>query len=276
MLLSSFTLESVLARIDLQDAGMTDYDLAEDRALVASILLEEQLPDGSWSRSLLRTAESLLTLRVLLDGMRSSAVDRAIDWLHARAATSDTTPRLFFEAAPAFVDLSELRLESGLLVGSDLDARVAAAALACAALLEWNEDSDTIRAQCAELEVAAHAKSMEDMTLSATALVCATRCLLAAESTAHVDALESIARSQRGDGSWRGVDLFVVLDVLALAVQRKRAPAIVMRALVNAADLLGLMQQPDGRWGRDTSSWQMLAGWRALRCVTPLVAAPAE
>ena len=265
LLLSSDTIESLLCSIEL---GAPDDSLT---AAAVSVVLDGQREDGSWQGSLLRTAETLL----LLHGMRapsSVAIDRAIEYVLARAGAEGAYPPNGFAAAPPSVDLSGLHLMTGLSIGTDRDARFGASARALSALGEWDALDAMIAAQTA---VIADTLRSADCALSTTAFVLGTHALLAAGAHADSDAaLLQLTRSQRGDGSWPGVELFLVLDLFAAAQEKGKAPAGMQRALELAVDNLSFMQQPDGGWGRGSQPWQLLSGWRALRAVTSVTAPP--
>ncbi len=279
-LLSLGTVESLLVHVDMGTA--TD----EEREYAAGAIEEAQRLDGSWQGSMLRTAEAMLLLRELRDGRRNNAVDRAIEWINDRTncggrfgdGCEDGMHALslchhavsgFHAPAPRAVSLASLVLADGSSLGSDRDARIAVSALASAALFGFGEDSAQLRLQVDGLERIIEHTATGRFELSATALVCITRCLIAAPTgvgaAGRVSALNQLAHLQRADGSWPGLDLFLVLGVLAYATARGLAPLIVRSTLQNAAGMLFLMQQPDGGWGRDTGAWQLLAGWRCLR-----------
>jgi hypothetical protein len=279
-LLSLDTIESLMARMECGSATF------EEREAAARAIEEHQKPDGSWQGSLIRTAESLLLLAQLRDGARTNDVDCAIDWVHDRcdrpgrfgdgcdpaahgAGLCNHFVSGFFAPSPSTVSLAGLRLQDGSLIGSDTDARIAASALAGAALLRFGEDGSQLRLQLDGLTRIGERAAAGRFPLSPTAFVCIVRCLCASNDPAVVSgrtaALQQLAGSQRADGSWPGLDLFLVLDVLASATAAGQAPASVRGALENAARMLFLMQQSDGSWGRETGPSQLLAGWRALR-----------
>lgn len=285
-LASLATIESVVADLRAVASGVSGASdrsgaptsaLADLAAPLAESIESDQRTDGSWAGSLLETSLTLLMIRELRPE-RTNAVDRAIEWVFARSEGDGRFGDLpgFFSPAPPSIDLSSMTLPGGAAIGGDGDARMAVSCLACAAVVCWGERGPNIDSHLREAERLVQLAITGRAEISLPALLCAVRlfCVMDDSSTGSADvaatrdaALEFVARSQRGDGSWRGADLFLVLDVLADAARSQKAPTAVYVALRHASDTLFMMQQQDGSWGRQTGPVQMLAGLSALRAL---------
>jgi hypothetical protein len=239
----------------------------DDCRHVSDALLADQREDGSWHGSLLYTS-SMLGLLLELGATRVLGVDRAIEWIHARAGEyPDVSSPVVFVAAPADVDLSSLTLLGGYGIGGDPDVRFAISCLAAASLVEWGEAGRSVDMQVAAAEAIVRTAMAGTAAVSMAALLCGVRLMCAAASPAREHALSFIAQSQRGDGTWRGADLFLVLDTLGYACRLGCDSDLVLGAIKNAASTLFVMQQSDGSWGRQTGPAQMLSGLSALRAL---------
>jgi hypothetical protein len=261
------SVESILdaKRIARASGVEVPREVADDAAFVVASILQDQRADGSWMGSLLYTSHMLDVAREL-GAERSVAIDRAIEWIHARSVRgADPDCGYVFEAAPHGVDLSSLALPGGYPIGTDAEVRFSVSCLAAMALAEFGDRNADVERQ---VELAAdHVNAGGRTEPRLTPFLCATRLLCAAGSPAGSSALAIIARLQRGDGTWRGVDLFLVLDTMAYAYEKGIAAAVVETAMRNAASTLFVMQQRDGSWGRQTGPIQTLAGLSALRAL---------
>jgi hypothetical protein len=76
--------------------------------------------------------------------------------------------------------------------------------------------------------------------------------------------LTRLAALQRGDGSWPGVDLFHVLEILLRAMTLGHHLDAVEAAVTRTVGILSLMAGEDGSWGRGTGPERSLIGWHAF------------
>jgi hypothetical protein len=289
LLLEIPVVESLLARLELDDGSAEIQGLLSD---VAAELCADREEDGSWLRSVSRTAELLL----LLDELATTAESRAlaepsVRWLLQRMSVSvdpehSCTPQLhtlglcthvtsgFAAVSMSAADLTQLRLMHGSGFISDLDARVGVSALAVAALLRWAVPAAELAAPVSAL---CRITRLEDRdragVLSTNSLACVAAAILTAAprvpeaADSVLAAGQALARAQRGDGSWPTGELFFVLSVLVRFSAVAEAGKVVERQLRRSAQLLALMQQGDGNWNRSSGSWPLLVGWRTLRAV---------
>jgi hypothetical protein len=289
LLLRSHVLESLMAHLELERGDAEFHGLLSD---VATEFCADREADGSWQRSVSRTAEQLL----LLDELAVTAGARAlaepsVAWLLQRMLVStdpdhSCTPQLhrlglcthvtsgFAAVSPARRDVTQLRLMHGSGFISDLDARVGAAALAVAALLRWDVPHTVL---APHVSVFCRITRLEDRdragVLSTNTMACVAAAVLAAAPHSEeaagcvVQVCDALARAQRGDGSWSTGELFFILSVLVRFSAAAVAGEVVQRQLRRSAQLLALLQQADGNWTRHSGSWPLLVGWRTLRAV---------
>lgn len=225
LLLKLPVLENVIARRELFGGSGVPVSLTQElgRELCAS-----RERDGSWQRSVTRTAEHLLLLRELdPDGVVAETAQPGVEWLldrvtnwraAARAgggsagtiAMTICTPllhdvRLCVHAAPDLVsvvptraDLSGLRLLNGAGFISDTDARVAACALAVTALLQWHVDAAALQPQLDALQrIAGLEEHQRVRLLSTNGSACVALALHAAAVAAHGDAQQASLAAER-------------------------------------------------------------------------------
>jgi hypothetical protein len=297
LLLSMPVLESLLARRDL---GHEPDATAELMAEVAHELCASRESDGSFQRSVSRTAEHLLLLRELdHDGRLTELVRPTVEWLRGRLQTAADAPsprvpgrlctpllheyRLCSHHAqalllivPADVDLGNTRLLNGAAFTSDLDARVALAALSLAALISWDTSATAWRKQVLTLRrVIALEEGRHGTIMSTNGLSCVALALLASAQAADAfefpearawfeAALQILVGRQRGDGTWPSADLFFVLSVIVQAAGVAALADVARAALRRPAQQLALLQQPNGGWSRSRGPWPLLIGWRVL------------
>jgi hypothetical protein len=283
--------ESVLASLDTGAAPELEPLLDE---LVAEVCAARE-PDGSWQGSACRTAERLLLLAELARTPASRARPRSsVEWLiqrqgrmpdgewcsdelHALQVCSHATPT-FAAIASTRLDLAPLRLQHGAAFMSDVDARAAVTGLATAALLSWNAPRGATEPPLdALIRLVSADEHRRTQALSANGLACLALALVPAASL-RSDAMAALgrtvlglARAQRADGSWASGDLFFVLSVLVRLSAVAELHGLVQRQLRRSAELLVLLQQPDGNWSR-SDTWPLLIGWRTLRSVTAAAA----
>jgi hypothetical protein len=180
----------------------------------------------------------------------------------------------FFAAAPEAVDLSTLTLQHGARFTSDTDARIGASCLALAAVLRWGESNGEMGLH---LDALRRLVLLEDRDrarlVSSAGLGCTALALFAAPASDPAravlpDVVRALTRAQRGDGSWADIDMFFVLSVLTRLMEDPQCAPLLEAPLQRAGQLLAVLQQPDGDWGRQSGPWRLLTGWRVLRLAT--------
>jgi hypothetical protein len=200
----------------------------------------------------------------------------------------------FFAPGPATRDFSGAKLANGLVFGSDSDARLGLSALALHAVRRWSrctmDDVAHLDALVRLANGAFRAGGMgsgigsgsgtgnanttgngggDTRVAGVPALLMVLSALTSAPRRPEFimvlhGALTRLAGTQRADGSWPDADPFHVADVFLLAVHRGYGSPVFDAALVRTAEMLALMQQPDGSWG-PIEPQRLLSGWRTLR-----------
>jgi len=280
-------LEAVIAR---REAGIPDPQAPRRAAALAAALCRLMSPDGSWGSDVFRTAENLLLLREIApapDTHVRGVAAAACAWLLARqdqpgrfgegcdpasheAGLCEHHVSGFFSAGEPTHDLAARTLAAGGRFQTDAGARFAASCLALRALITWDTDRERVEDGLRSLRVILmrHVPGAEPVGCCGYASGVAAVGSVPYGEPDRVSALAGLARlaaTQRGDGSWPGVDLFHVLEVLTSpALLRHRLDAA-EAAIQRAAGMLSLMLGPDGSWGRESGPVRTLIGWRTLR-----------
>lgn len=291
LLLRLPSIESLLARRLIDGADAVPDELLDE---LAEVLCGGREPDGSWQGSVCRTAEHLLLLSELGGTAPLHALaSPSVEWLRQRLLRPvppdrGCTPELhrlrlcthgtsvFAAVSTASGSLAGLRLLTGAGFTSDFDARVGAAALATAALVRWTGSTADLDEALSPLVRIVDLEPQErSATVSSDSLACIALALLAATGADHAGSrsalrrgVAALARAQRGDGSWVSGELFFILSVLTDAAREPECAEPATQQLRRTAELLTLMQQPDGSWSRRTGAWPLYVGWRALRAVS--------
>jgi hypothetical protein len=282
--------EAIAAR---REAGLAHAEDPDRAASLAAELGSFAGPDGSWGGAVLWTAESLLLLHDLTPEPGSDTraiVDAACGWLRGRAGLPgrfgegcspdtheaglcDHTVAAFFSAAGTDADLAGITLAAGGRFPSDASARFGISCLALRALLVWDVNDPAVDAHLAALRgvITGHspvAGSPIDVAAYAVGVSAVAEAMHSEpDRVAALGGLTRLSAMQRGDGSWPGVDLFHVLEVLLRAVQVGHRLAAVDAAIARSVGILSLMAGEDGSWGRGTGPERTLIGWRAFEWV---------
>ncbi|MGH7500975.1 MAG: hypothetical protein ACREL7_04385 [Longimicrobiales bacterium] len=281
-------LEAIVAR---REAGVSE---PKDEALATAIAREIcsfAAPDGSWGGDVLWTAESLLLVQDLVSeppGWTREIVDAACGWLLGRVgqpgrfgegcdpATHDASlcdhflPG-FFAAGPPDTDLGGMTLAAGGRFAEDAAARFGISCLALQALLTWKIRDGAIDTHLVGLRGVMHRHSpVSGSRIGVAAYALGVAALAEAvhsepDRIATLAGLTRLSALQRGDGSWPGVDLFLVLQVLLRATRLGHHIDAVDGAIVRSVGILSLMAGEDGSWGRGTGPERTLIGFRAFR-----------
>lgn len=291
-LLDSPVYEAVLARREAGRSAPDDGALLDE---LAHVVVQEQDVLGSWGGSLIRTAEALLLLREFESRSTevTSAVGRALEWLalQQNGVSRFGDPcepdlhhtRLCHHFAAGFYAAPELQerntplvLASGLELRDLRGCRFAASALALRAAFLWRSltqaDADHLDAL---RNVAQLAFRPGAPRLPVGALLIGLGTLAAAPRTpqgmtAIHGAISRLVGMQRADGSWPGIDINHVLDVLLYSIGRGYGSPLFDAAIRRAADQLVLTLHPDGLWGVAEAPARVLVAWRALRYASAL------
>jgi hypothetical protein len=280
-------LEAVVAR---REAGVPQAADADHARALARELCAFADPDGSWGGDLVWTAESLLLLRELApepDVSSSETARAAGNWLLSR---QDQAGRFgegcdgdthgsglcehfvggFFSVAPPFANLAGRTLATGARFPTDRSARFGGSCLALDALLAWGWRDASVERHRAALRpivtrIAPGPTALIDIGAYAVAVGALARAAGESDRVATLAGLARLAALQRADGSWPGVDLFQVLDVLLRAAKLGHRLETADASVLRAVDMLTLMLRDDGSWGRDTGPERTLIGWRGFR-----------
>jgi hypothetical protein len=280
-------LEAIIAR---REAGVPQPADAANAAVLARELTRFAGPDGSWGSDMLWTAESLLLMRELVPepaGEERRVVDAGCAWLLARqdqpgrfgegcdpimheAALCEHFVTGFFSASPPGATLAGVTLASGGRFPNDGAARFGISCLALQALLVWGVRDPAVDRHLTPLRaiIARHAPAPNGpIDLAAYAVGVAAVAEATTSEPGRVAALAGLTRlaaQQRADGSWPGVDLFHVLQVLLRATRLLHRLPAADAAILRAAGMLSLMVGDEG-WGRGTGPERTLTGWRVFR-----------
>lgn len=291
-LLHSPVYEAVLARREAGRSAPDDLSLLDE---LAQVVVQEQDISGGWGGSLLRTAEALLLLHDFQSRSTevTASVGRALNWLalqqnqpgrfgepcesdlhHAQLCHHFTTG---FFAEPVLRERNRSWvLASGLELRDPRGYTFAASALALRAVVTWRSPTQTdIEHLDALRRFAQFAFKGGAPRLLLGAVLAGLGALAAAPRTpggmtAVHGALSRLAGLQRADGSWPGIDIIHVLDLLLFAISRGYGSPLFDAAICRAADQLVLMLRPDGSWGATEAPSRALVGWRALRYASSL------
>lgn len=283
-------LEAIVARREADAAH--DQDGARASAL-ATELLSFARPDGSWGGDVLWTAESLMLLHELaapLSAAERSLVEAAFAWLLARAGepgrfgeSCDAESHLaglcehavtgFLAVAPPDADLTGVTLAAGGRFPSNSSARFGISCYALRALLAWQVRDPRIDTHLASLRtvVSRHSPvpgSPIDVAAYALGVGAVAEAIHSEpDRVAALAGLTRLAALQRGDGSWPGVDLFHVLEILLRALCARHQLDAAHAAITRSVGILSLMAGEDGSWGRGTGPERSLIGWRAFHYI---------
>lgn len=293
-LLTAQVLEAVIARREAGRSLPADASYAE--SLVAE-LGRHQTADGSWGRSLLRTAEALLLILDLTpepSGPGRVMAAAGLEWIRGRqnapgvfaegCSPGRHTLGLchhflsgFYSPAPRTTNLAGTALANRAKFPSDNVARLGVSCVALQAVQRWragDAKSGMHRAGLRSIVAGASTETASVITMSAYAAAV----VALAEGPSNpeddevvVTGLDRLGSGQRADGSWPNADPFHVLDVVVRSRQLGYGAAPADAALVRAAGMLTLLQRPDGGWGREMGPERTLIGWRTLRAALELV-----
>ncbi len=247
---------------------------------------------GAWDDDLLATVRALLTLRELREAASLKELDpgigRALDWVRGRrrqpgAWTDGCTPERHqrgfchhFAAgfySPGTAPPVDPTLPGGAQLTGVAEARFAISAAALRCMLLWRGRGTDARLHLEALRRVVEGWDTPPAGLTTTALLAATRALLASPDAADRDAaagaLTRVAGRQRADGSWTDTDPIFAMaafhDAMAVGVGGER----VASTLEYGARLLTATQRSDGSWGPDDGARRALIGWRTLRAAGP-------
>ncbi len=263
-----------------------------DATLVAgwcATLVAGHGPDGSWKGSIARTAAALVRLRELgCEGASMEpAAKAALDWLRTQAGRpgrfgDGCTPAAhgvglchhfaagFYAPGPGD-PVQEGPPLAGAGPGAEQALVLSSAALR--AVLVWGGTGTAVQLHIEALRriLSIWAAPEGEPVFSAHAAHAVLAALLEAAGTernveAVAQGLTALARTQRGEGTWAGVDPFESMALLMRAVERGYAAPEMERSIERVAGLLTVSQRSDGRWG-DEDDMRALAGWRGLRHV---------
>lgn len=293
-LLQSPVYEAVLARREAGCGVADDLSLLDE---LAQVVVQEQHESGSWGGSLLRTAEALLLLHEFQSRSMevTAAVARALHWLaHQQNQVGrfgDPCENDLHQAqvchhfATGFYAEPLLRernrswiLASGLELRDPRGFTFAASALALRAVVTWRMPGPADTEHLDVLRRVAHSAFRGGAPRLPVGAVLAGLGALAAAPrtpggmTAVHGALSRLAGLQRADGSWPGIDIIHVLDLLLFAIVRGYGSPLFDAAICRAADQLVVMLRPDGTWGAAETPARALIGWRALRYASSMAA----
>lgn len=283
-------LEAIVARREADAAQSLDSSRA---ATLATELLSFAGPDGSWGGDVLWTAESLMFLHELaapLTPAEQDLVRSACAWLLSRAGEPGRFGEAcdpvshqagfcnhavsgFLAVATPEADLTGVTLAAGGRFPSDGSARFGISCYALRSLLAWRVHDPRIDTHLASLRtmVSRHspvAGSPIDVAAYALGVgACAQAIHSEPDRVATLAGLTRLAALQRGDGSWPGVDLFHVLEILISALRSGHHLDAVESAVARSVGILSLMAGEDGSWGRGTGPERTLIGWRAFQLV---------
>ncbi len=299
-ILAAADADALLAR---REAGLTTPNDATLAATFCGVIVASQAEDGSWDGNLVTTAEMLMRLAALAGPDAADAVlnagARGVAWLKSRRGKpgrfgDGCTPdrhRMglchhflggFFAPEPPIDEVEGLVLANGARVPGGAAGQLAASCLALRSVLRWEPHGPD-----ASLHLDGLLRLLEWDRRTGGRLVpldavpaIALALLEAADRDEFRDAakivLDRIVQVQRADGSWPELDTFYILEVLLAALDAGFHSDAVDAALLRAAGLLALTQQPDGQWERDTVTARTRIGLRTLRHATRLAEGKTE